>query len=247
MLRLRYLGHGTVVLDLGGLRILTDPLLRPRLGPLERQVPPLGPGDYEGVDLVLVSHLHHDHLDPPSLAALAGAPTIVGPPGTGGLVDGHPVAELTPGAELRLDGLRVVATPAAHSGFRPPVGPRSVALGFVLDDGRRRVYVAGDTDLFPAMATLRPLDLAVLPIWGWGPRLGPGHLDPVRAARALTLLRPRRALPIHWGTYWPRFTGRLGRERLTGPAAEFLAAASALAPDVAVRPLVPGSEPVRLD
>jgi L-ascorbate metabolism protein UlaG (beta-lactamase superfamily) len=246
--RLRFLGHGTVLLDLGGLRILTDPLLRSRIGPLERRVPPLRPADHAGIDVVLVSHLHHDHFDPPSLALLDGEPLVIGPPGTRRLLHrSAAVVELVPGRSHRLDGWRVTATPAAHSGFRPPVGPRSVALGFLLDDGRRRIYAAGDTDLFPGMRSLGPLDLALLPIWGWGPTLGPGHLDPIRAARALGLLRPRWAVPIHWGTYWPRLVGRLAPGRFAGPAAAFAAAAAEMAPLVRVAPLPPGAGTLRLD
>src|SRR5262249_60752921 len=70
-----------------------------------------------------------------------------------------------------------------------------------------RVYFAGDTDLFGGMQELAPgLDVALLPVAGWGPRVGSGHLDPQRAAETLRLLRPRVAIPIHWGTY-----RRLGR------------------------------------
>lgn len=246
-LELRYLGHATVRLDLDGVRVITDPLLRPRLGPLERRAPPLRRDDHAGIDLVLVSHLHHDHLDLPSLDAVGGEPLVVGPPGIGRLVDRERVVELAPGEGTRVGGWQVTATPAAHSGFRPPIGPRSVALGFVLDNGRRRIYFAGDTDLFPGMAALGPLDVALVPVWGWGPTLGPGHLDPHRAARALALLRPRLAVPIHWGTYWPRLAGRFGRDRLAGPAAAFVAAARELAPTVAVRPLLPASGAVRFD
>ena len=83
------------------------------------------------------------------------------------------------------------------------------------------------------------LDLALVPIWGWGPRLGPGHLDPERAAEALTLLRPRVAVPIHWGTLFPR--GQRDRSRrLTDPPHEFAREAARVAPEVDVRILSPG-------
>ena len=72
--------------------------------------------------------------------------------------------------------------------------------------GTASVFFAGDTDLFDEMSGLVPkLDLALLPIWGWGPTIGPGHLDPGRAAEALTLLAPRLAVPIHWGTLRPAY------------------------------------------
>jgi L-ascorbate metabolism protein UlaG (beta-lactamase superfamily) len=89
------------------------------------------------------------------------------------------------------------------------------------------------------MRDLAPMDVALLPVGGWGPRLGPGHLDPDRAAEALRLLRPRVAIPIHWGTYL-----RLGLSRdartLHEPAERFGRRAAVLAPEVDVRVLAPG-------
>ena len=97
------------------------------------------------------------------------------------------------------------------------------------------MYFAGDTDLFDGMADLAPeLDLALIPIWGWGPTIGEGHLDPVRAAEALALLRPRIAVPIHWGTLRPVLPQHARRvpERA---AHAFLEAARERAPEVEVR------------
>ena len=91
------------------------------------------------------------------------------------------------------------------------------------------------------MAELAPgLDLALLPVAGWGPTLGEGHLDPKRAARALALLRPRIAVPIHWGTLHPMGLGRLMARQLTEPPRELVRYAARLAPDVEVRVLAPG-------
>jgi L-ascorbate metabolism protein UlaG (beta-lactamase superfamily) len=84
--------------------------------------------------------------------------------------------------------------------------------------------------------------VALLPIWGWGPSVGSGHLDPERAARALTLLRPRLAVPIHWGTFYPVGLRRLRPDPLVRPPLEFARLARDLAPDVEVRVLQPGSE-----
>ena len=82
---------------------------------------------------------------------------------------------------------------------RTPFGETTAAVGYVIA-ARERIYFAGDTACFPGMRELAPLDLALLPVWGWGPTLGPGHLDPARAAAAVQLLRPRVAVPVHWGT-----------------------------------------------
>jgi len=108
------------------------------------------------------------------------------------------------------------------------------ALGYLIR-GSHRIYFAGDTDLFEGMATLSAgLDVALVPIWGWGPSVGPGHLDPRRAAEALRLLHPRLAVPIHWGTYAPLGFGRLQTALLADAVAEFLRHAAELAPEVEV-------------
>ena len=114
--------------------------------------------------------------------------------------------------------MRVEATYAAHDGARPPYPARAPAIGYAIL-GSRRVYFAGDTDLFPEMEGLVPdLDLALVPIWGWGPTLGRGaHLDPEGAAEAIALLRPKVAVPIHWGTM-PPSTSAFARSPRTSPS-----------------------------
>jgi L-ascorbate metabolism protein UlaG (beta-lactamase superfamily) len=130
--------------------------------------------------------------------------------------------------------------PADHDGCRYPFGTAIAALGYVIERGRS-VYFAGDTGLFEGMRELSPeLDLALLPVWGWGPKLGPGHLGPREAADALRLLRPRRAVPIHWGTLFPRGLRRDRERLLRDPPHEFARAAVELAPDVDVSVLAPG-------
>lgn len=134
--------------------------------------------------------------------------------------------------------MTVRATYAEHAGSRRgPFGTKAPALGFLVS-GSRRVYFAGDTDLFEGMAALSPgLDLALVPIWGWGPSAGAGHLDPRRATEALRLLRPRLAVPIHWGTYYPLRLGRSLPAFLTEPIEAFRRYAGELAPSVELRVL----------
>jgi L-ascorbate metabolism protein UlaG (beta-lactamase superfamily) len=234
---LRWLGHATVLVELGRVRVLTDPLLRSRLGHLSRRVPV--PGDVGRIDAVLISHVHRDHLDLSSLAALAGMPAIVAPVGAGDLLRNggfENVTELRAGESTSLRGVRVTATAAHHRARRGLLSPWVPSLGFVIEDGQR-VYFAGDTDVYEAMEELAPLDVALLPVWGWGPSLGPGHLNPRTAAEALQLLRPRVAVPIHWGTFFPI---GLGGRRLSDPPHEFARHAAELAPDVEVRILASG-------
>jgi L-ascorbate metabolism protein UlaG (beta-lactamase superfamily) len=228
-----WLGHATVVADLDGTRLVTDPVLRRRVFHLVRGRAADPPARIDGV---LLSHLHYDHLDRPSLAALGRGVRIVVPRGGARLLRGFSrVEEVVPGEGLELGSLSVDVVAAEHDGRRLPVGPPVQAVGYVLR-GSRSVYFAGDTDLHAGMSALAPLDLALLPVAGWGRKLGPGHLDPLRAAEALALLRPAVAVPIHWGTYrvvWERGTG-------SAPAESFARAAEAVAPGVDVRVLPVG-------
>lgn len=227
-----------MLIELDGVRLLTDPVLRPRVAHLRRHgAPPPVPRD---LDAVLISHLHHDHLDVPSLRRLRGRPRVVAPLGAGELLRraGLQVEELERGQRTEIRGLGVEAVRADHSPSRLPVrGPQAEPLGFVIGE-RPSVYFAGDTDLFPEMAELAPVDVALLPVAGWGPRLGPGHMNFERAARAAALLGARIAIPIHWGTLHPRHVRR--GKWFSEPAARFAAQVDAVAPDVEVRVLRPG-------
>lgn len=242
--RLTYVGHGTVLLDLDGVRLLTDPLLRTRVAHLRRAVPAVSADSLRGIDAVLVSHAHYDHLDLPSLERLGRALPVVLPRGLGRLLRRlrfESVTEVDVGEELNIGALTVRATPAEHAGGRGPFGVRAAAVGFAVL-GSTRVYFAGDTDLFSAMTGLvAELDLALLPIWGWGPNLGPGHLDPTRAAEAARRLAPRTVVPIHWGTYAP-ITSRLWRSPafLGSPPTLFAAELAKTAPNVRLQVLQPG-------
>ena len=242
--RIRWLGHSTVLIELDGVGLLTDPLLRRRVLHLRRAAPVIDEG-LEELDAVVISHIHYDHLDLPSLRRLDRGVTVIVPKGAGRLIESRgfrSVEELEVDGVARVGSVRVRAVPAEHGSSRV-LGAKSDALGFVVE-GRRRVYFAGDTDLFAGMAELAPgLDVALLPVWGWGPSLGPGHLDPRRAAEALALLRPRIAVPIHWGTYYPVHSTRLRPPGfLTVPVREFERSAAELAPDVEVRVLPVGGE-----
>ena len=131
------------------------------------------------------------------------------------------------------------ATGAVHHARRI-LGPIVPAIGYLVT-GSSRTYFAGDTDVFDGMQALSPgLDVALLPVAGWGPRVPAGHLDPARAALALTLLRPRVAVPIHWGTYRRIGLADVDADTLREPAATFARPAEATPPDADVRILEPG-------
>jgi L-ascorbate metabolism protein UlaG (beta-lactamase superfamily) len=243
-LSLDFIGHSAVVIDLDGVRLLTDPVTRARVGPLRRVEPVPARDRLRDVDAVLISHLHWDHLDVPSLRDLGRDTPMFVPAGAGpwmGSAGFTHVREMAVGESADVGGVAVRAVPAVHSGYRPPLGPTAPPLGFVVR-GSRSVYFAGDTDLFDGMGQLgEPIDLALIPVWGWGPTLGRGlHLDPLRAAQSLRLIRPRAAVPIHWGTYWPHALGRVFPERLVEPPAAFVEYAAELAPDVQTAPTAVG-------
>jgi L-ascorbate metabolism protein UlaG (beta-lactamase superfamily) len=212
-----WIGHATVLLEIDGLRILTDPILTSRVAHLRRRV---DPPEIDGVEVILISHLHMDHLHLRSLRTVADATRVIAPRGAQRLfrslsiesldevVDGDAVtlreaSEASPAIEL-------LTVHADHSNSRGPHS-RVVAepVGYIVRVGARAVYFAGDTDLFDAMREFPPIDVALLPIWGWGPTLGERHLDPDRAATATHWIDPRRVVPIHWGTYTP-ITARRG-------------------------------------
>ena len=251
--RLVWIGHGTVLLDFDGGRLLTDPVLRGRVSYLRRQVPGVDPAWYAGIDAVLLSHLHLDHLDLPSLRLIGRETRLVVPRGGGRLLEQNGfrhVTEVEAGEEMGVGSLTVRATHAEHPGARSPLGAKAPALGYVVA-GSLRVYFAGDTGIFDGMAEIGrpPLDVALLPVGGWGPfaplweRLPvsvPGHLDPRRAAETLRLLRPRVAVPIHWGTYAPLGLDRFMSASLGNPPRAFRRHAAELAPGVEVRVPAPG-------
>ena len=242
MARIEYVGHSTVVVDLDGVRLVTDPLLRNRVAHL-RRVAPVDTRARRGLDAVLISHAHYDHLDLPSLEKLGKKLPVVVPRGLGGLLRKRKfesVVEVEVGETIRIGALEIRAVPAEHEGSRGPFGASADALGYVIT-GSKSVYFAGDTDLFDGMHELAPVDLALLPIWGWGPGLGAGHLDPRGAAEAVALLRPGLVVPIHWGTYFPIHLGLRGAPGFVDlPPTEFLAAVRETAPGVDVRVLEPG-------
>jgi L-ascorbate metabolism protein UlaG (beta-lactamase superfamily) len=198
----RWLGHATVVLDLGGARLVTDPLLRRHVGALRRVGPTPEPSWWHGADAALVSHLHLDHADQPSLRQL-GVPVLGGRAvaawaGRHGLAGTALPEEWTP-----IAGAVEVRLVRADHASRPWPGRSREAYGFLVRAGEDVVWFAGDTALYPEMAELAgaSISLALLPIHGWGPRLSAGHMDAEQAAEAALLCGARRVVPVHWGTF----------------------------------------------
>ncbi|MEU6850012.1 MBL fold metallo-hydrolase [Actinacidiphila alni] len=254
-------GHATVTVRDSGVRVLTDPLFARRLAHLRRRRGAVPPPSAAVADVVLVSHLHADHLHPTSLRRLAPGTTVVVPrgaiaavPGLRRLRERLRLVEVGAGDSLPVRAgaghggpaehggeVTVRAVPAAHDGRRLPYGPqRTPALGYVVE-GTARTYFAGDTGLFDGMTdAVGPVDVALLPVGGWGPFLGHGHLDAGRAARALADLAPSAAVPVHYGTYWPIGMDAVRPHEFHTPGEEFVRLAGQLAPGVTVHRLEHG-------
>jgi L-ascorbate metabolism protein UlaG (beta-lactamase superfamily) len=187
----RYIGHATVLIELDGVRFLTDPLLRKRIAILWRAVPL---GTIDEVDAVLISHGHYDHLDLPSLRKLEAR--IVVPRGLGARLGGFDVVEVDEGDELTVGPVVVRTTHAEHDGGRPLFGD-GPAFGYAILGSRRVFFVRR--------------------------------------------LRPKIAVPIHWGAYRP-FHRSSRAAFLSEPAEAFARATAIAAPGVEARVLRPGEQ-----
>lgn len=242
-----WLGHSTVVLDLDGVRLVADPLLRRNAGILRRRGAEPQRETWHGADAVLLSHLHHDHAEVPSLRLLGGVPILTASDNAHwatrkGLVGrGIAEGEWTPvgggAVEVRL-------APAIHAARPMPHRPNA-ANGHLVRGPSGIIWVAGDTELFPEMEQLTelaggPIDVAILPVGGWGPRLSAGHMGPEEAAVACRLTQASVVIPVHFktlhvpgGRVWPRGW-------MDAPGPEFVAAMARESPATRVAMLDAG-------
>ena len=255
-LSVTWLGHSTAVLDLDGVRLVTDPLLRRHAGLLRRRGGQPDADLWRGADAVLLSHLHHDHAELSSLRLLGPVPVLTAPSSAHwlagvrlrgvGLHDGEwvPVGPGGVGGPGGPGGVRVRLCPAVH-GHRPMPHRPNAATGHLVRGPSGCVWVAGDTSLYPAMWHLpdlagTPVDVALVPVHGWGPRLSGGHLGPVDAARACAIVRARVAIPVHWGTLHAPASRRLPPGWMDRAGDAFAAALAREAPDCRAVVLQPG-------
>jgi len=249
--RVTYVGHGTVLVEMDGVRILTDPSLKRWTGALRRYGPLPDVAVRHRLDAVLISHLHIDHLDTSSLRMLPKSAVVIGPPLVGRTVHKigfRTVIETRRDTLLHVGDVDVMAVHASHTRRRWVLTPPTEPLGFIIQ-GSSTVYFAGDTALFDGMEDLHErIDVALLPIETWGVRPPEGrHMSPRSAAGALALLRPRIAVPIHWGTLYMPGSAYAGKQatyawfqKTRKRPEEFAALAAEKAPDVEVRLLDPG-------
>jgi L-ascorbate metabolism protein UlaG (beta-lactamase superfamily) len=243
-----FVGHATTCIEMDGETLVTDPLLRDRLWHLRRDVP-CAAGDCLPIDelsAVMLSHLHLDHTDMSSLRLIPSDVPVITPKGTGGYLRArlpHVIHSVERWESHRVGQVEVIAVPAAHTGPGSSLAPMSASVGYMIRGNSSTIYFAGDTALFDEMEELGKnfqIDLALLPVWGYGPNLRGDHMTPHDAADALTLLRPRMAVPIHWGTFRPlgKMWSRLNY--FSDPPYTFAGYAARLAPDTEVHILQPG-------
>ncbi|MBJ7348316.1 MAG: MBL fold metallo-hydrolase, partial [Thermoleophilaceae bacterium] len=208
-MRVTWAGHSTTLIEIGDARLLTDPLLRNRVAHLRRQAQKVDIDIARRLTAVLISHSHLDHLDRASLKLIDNEVPVVAARGCGRLLRSlgfREVHEVQAGDVLPVGNITIETIHAEHHGLRHPFADKADTVGFVARGAHDAdsVYFAGDTDLFPELAQLSGrVNWALLPVWGWGPTIGAGHFNPERAAEAVGMIRPKIAIPIHWGTFSP--------------------------------------------
>ena len=223
-LRATWLGHSTVLIEIDGLRVLTDPVWGPRAspsrlaGPKRFQPVPVALRALPPIDLVLVSHDHYDHLDYPTIRELARMDVpFVTSLGVGAHLEAWGVApqritELhwweshTLQSTAKQAELTITATPSQHFSGRG-LKDRNATLwsSLAIRGAKHSVFFSGDTGLTGEYTTIRErlgtFDLVMLEVGAFHPSWGDIHLGPEHALEALALLGGGAFLPVHWGTF----------------------------------------------
>lgn len=219
-LRATWLGHSTVLLEIDGWRVLTDPVWGQRaspftlLGPKRFQPVPIGLRDLPAIDAVVISHDHYDHLDYPTIRALAKSKVpFVTSLGVGAHLESWGIAssriiELVWWQSHRVPGtgLTITAAPSQHfSGRGLKDRNQTLWSSMVMASERHRVFFSGDTGLTTEYESIRdrlgPFDLVMLEVGAFHPSWGDIHLGPANALAAHRLLGGGVLMPVHWGTF----------------------------------------------
>ncbi len=259
-LRVTWLGHSTVLVEIDGRRVLTDPVWADRIspfpfvGPRRFHATPISIDELPPLDAVLVSHDHYDHLDAPTVRDLARLDVpFVTSLGVGsrlealGIAPEH-IVELDWWEETTLpkSGLGFTATPSRHFSGRSPFDRnRTLWSSWILTGEKHRVFFSGDTGLTTELATIGerkgPFDLVMLEVGAFHEAWGDIHLGPDNALIAHRMLGGGTLLPVHWGTF------DLALHGWDEPAETLVSRAEALGIHVITPRLGRAVEPVQLD
>ncbi len=215
-LRAIWFGHASSLVEIDGVRVMTDPVLSNRvspvpIGPTRFHPPPLPLGDLTNIDAVVISHDHYDHLDMPTVQHLAAGGThfYVGL-GIGAHLERWEVPaaqihEMDWWDELTIKGVRITCTPARHYSGRRAMDNTTLWSSWVIRGERRSVYFSGDTGYGPHFAEigrrLGPIDLTLMKVGAYGETWLDIHMDPESAVRAHLDLGASVMLPVHWATF----------------------------------------------
>lgn len=236
-LRITWLGHSSLLIEVDGKRVLTDPIFGERaspfdwFGPERWYAPPIPLSEMPSVDAVIISHDHYDHLQRDTIEKMIAWDTVfIAPLGVGAHLEywGVPAAriiELDWWERTKLGDLDIVATPARHASGRHLLDQNTTLwAGFALVGPSHRVFFSGDTGMFPAMKEigekLGPFDVTMIEVGAYHRAWPDWHIGPEQAVKAHGLMRGQVFLPIHWGLW------NLAAHGWTEPAERVLAAAA---------------------
>ncbi len=220
-LRITWLGHSTMLLEIDGARILTDPIWGERaspstiVGPARFHEPPYALDELGRIDAVIISHDHYDHLDYPTILELAEtAVPFYAPLGVGAHLEmwGVPaerIHELEWWDRIRIPGdhsVDLVSTPSRHFSGRGPTNRNSTLwTSYAIVGPSHRLFFSGDSGITPQFTEigdkLGPFDVAMMETGAFHPNWGDIHLGPNNAFDAAMMVRAKRVMPVHWGTF----------------------------------------------
>ena len=259
-LRVTWFGHSSTLLEIDGIRILTDPIWSERaspigwLGPRRWYAPVIALTQFPRIDAVIISHDHYDHLDQATIIAMRDWSNLfIVPLGVGGRLERWGIArtrivELDWWQSTQVGALAVAIVPARHSSGRlDPRSDHTLWGGFALLGARHRVYFSGDTGLQHAMTEIGerygPFDLALIESGQYSEAWPDAHLGPEQAVLTAKQVNARVLLPVHWGLF------KLAPHAWTEPVERVLAAARCAdlkvitpRPGQSVEPTVPRPE-----
>jgi len=217
-LRVTWLGHSTLLLEIEGRRFLTDPVWGERtspvswLGPQRYYAPPLPLEDLPKIDAILISHDHYDHLDYPTIAALKEMGTkFIAPWGVGAHLEhwGIPKSRITEvdwWDEVEVGGITVASVPARHASGRGLMDQNATLwTGYALIGRDRRLFFSGDTGMFPGLldigAKYGPFDVTMIEVGAYNSAWPDWHMGPEQAVVGHKMVQGEVLLPIHWGLF----------------------------------------------